>query len=358
MQSQAALTRRLFGAVSPGRTPRGGNGVNVLVSGIQPSGTLHLGNYVGMMRPALELARRYDAYYFIADYHALTTVQDGGRLRDLTYEVAATWLALGLDPDRVTLYRQSDVPEVCELAWILFSVTPKGLLNRAHAYKAAVDENRTRGLDPDSGVDMGLYTYPVLMTADILFAANDAVPLVPVGRDQKQHVEMADDIAGAFNAIYGPLLPRPEALIDERVMTIPGLDGRKMSKSYNNVVPILASPLEIRKAVRRIKTDSRRPEEPKDPEDDLIFQLFRHVAPQEAVHTMQERYRAGGIGYGEAKEELITALDRTFRDARDHYQQLVGDRGAIDRVLAWGAEDVRERGGRMLSRVRTAVKGR
>lgn len=332
--------------------------MNVLVSGIQPTGTLHLGNYFGMIRPALVLAQRYEAYYFIADYHALATVHDGGRLRDLTYEVAATWLALGLDPDRMTLYRQSDVPEVCELAWILFSVTPKGVLNRAHAYKAAVDENRNQGHDPDSGVNMGLYTYPVLMAADILIPGNDAVPMVPVGRDQKQHVEIADDIASAFNAIYGPILPLPEALTDEQVMTIPGLDGRKMSKSYNNVVPILASPEEIKKAVRRIKTDSRRPEEPKDPEEDLIFQLFRHVAPQDAVQTMHERYRAGGIGYGEAKEELINALDQTFRNAREHYQQIVADRDAIDRVLSKGAEKVRERGGRMLSRVREAVRGR
>jgi tryptophanyl-tRNA synthetase len=326
--------------------------MSIAVTGIKPTGAPHLGNYLGMIRPMLALAHRYEALYFIADYHALTLLRDGRRVSDLTYEVAATLLALGLDPALCALYRQSDVPEVCELAWILSCVTAKGLLNRAHAYKAVVDENRRQGHDPDAGVNMGLYTYPVLMTADILFPGAE---VVPIGLDQKQHVEIAGDIAGAFNAAYGPVLSIPQALIDTQVMTIPGVDGRKMSKSYNNAIPILAPPSLVRKAVMRIRTDSRRPDEPKDPETDLVFQLFRHVAPEDAVRSMRERYAAGGLGYGQAKEELVSVLDQTFCAARERYQEIAADRQELDRLLALGAESARERGSTILSRVRMAV---
>jgi tryptophanyl-tRNA synthetase len=322
------------------------------VTGIQPTGTPHLGNYLGMIRPALKLAQEYEALYFIADYHALTSVKDGAEVRRLSYEASATWLALGLDPARSILYRQSDVPEVCELAWVLSCVTPKGLLNRAHAYKAAVDENRRLDRDPDAGINTGLYNYPVLMAADILLPQGDAVP---VGLDQKQHLEMAADIAEAFNAIYGPILTVPQPIIDPAVMTIPGLDGRKMSKSYGNVIPILAPPDELRKAVMRIKTDSRRPEEPKDPDTDLIFQIFRHIAPEPAVQTMRAGYERGGLGYGQAKEELTLALDDVFRLPHERYVEILGDCATIDRILREGAERVRARGAEVLRSVREAV---
>ena len=326
--------------------------MSIAVTGIKPTGLPHLGNYLGMIKPALDLARDHEALYFIADYHALTVVRDGARVRALTYELAATLLALGLDTTRTALYRQSDVPQVCELAWILSCVTPKGLLNRAHAYKAAVDANRQQGREGDVGVSAGLYNYPILMAADILYPG---AQVVPVGRDQAQHVEIAADIAGAFNAAYGPTLTAPRALIDVRVMTIPGLDGRKMSKSYDNVIPLLESPTAVRRAVRRIVTDARPPEEPKDPETDVIFQLFRHIAPEEAVRAMREGYTRGGLGYGQAKEELIAALEQTFGPARARYQELVADRAAIDRVLRQGAERVRARGDVILARVRAVV---
>ena len=326
--------------------------MKLAVTGIKPTGTPHLGNYLGMIRPALELVGEHEAFYFIADYHALTSLTDGEQVRTLSYEVAATWLALGLDPARAALYRQSDVPEVCELAWILSCVTPKGLLNRAHAYKAAAEDNRRRERDPDAGVNAGLYSYPILMAADILFPGAEAVP---VGLDQKQHLEIADDIASAFNGIYGPILTIPEPIIDPRVMIIPGLDGRKMSKSYGNVIPILAAPDVLRKAVMRIRTDSRRPDEPKDPETDLIYQLYRQVAPESAVASMHARYQRGGLGYGQAKEELFTALDELFRTPRERYREILADRPAIDAILTAGAAKARARGASILARVREAV---
>jgi tryptophanyl-tRNA synthetase len=326
--------------------------MKVALTGIKPTGTPHLGNYLGMIRPALQLAETYQAFYFIADYHALTTVKDGEEMRRSTYEVAATWLALGLDPDRVTLYRQSDVPEVTELTWILSCVTPKGLMNRAHAYKAAVDENRERDRDPDAGVNMGLFNYPVLMAADILFPG---AHFVPVGQDQRQHLEMTQDIAQAFNATYGPVLTIPQATIDERVMTIPGLDGRKMSKSYDNVIPILAPAGDLRKTVMRIVTDSRPPEEPKDPQEDTIYRLYELVAPPADARSMAERYARGGLGYGQAKQELFEALDGTFGPARERFAQIMAGTDELDRIFADGADRVRERGTPILESVRRAV---
>jgi tryptophanyl-tRNA synthetase len=326
--------------------------MEVAVTGIKPTGSPHLGNYLGMMRPALSLAERYEALYFIADYHALTSLQDGSQVRRLSHEAAATWLAFGLDPQRAALYRQSDLPEVCELAWVLLCVTPKGLLNRAHAYKAAVEGNQSRGRDSDAGVSMGLFNYPVLMAADILYPGGQAVP---VGLDQKQHLEMADDIARAFNAAFGEILTVPDPIIDPHVMTIPGLDGRKMSKSYGNLIPVFAAPDEIRRAVMHIKTASRRSDEPKDPETDTIFSLYRHVAREADVITMRERYRRGGIGYAEAKEELIIALERMFCEPRRRYMQIAADVDYVESVLATGAERARERGSRIMEKVRRAI---
>ncbi|HYZ94039.1 MAG TPA: tryptophan--tRNA ligase [Actinomycetota bacterium] len=327
-------------------------GRKVALTGIQPSGTPHIGNYLGMIRPALELARDYDAYYFIADGHALTTVRDPQLLRDQTYEIAAVMLALGLDPERVVLYRQSDIREVFELAWILSSVTPKGLLNRAHAYKDAVAENEAAGRPADDGVSMGLFSYPVLMAADILIVDAN---VVPVGSDQRQHVEMARDMAEAFNRAYGEVFVLPEPLIDDSVATITGLDGRKMSKSYGNVIPIFGSPAEQRKLVKRIVTDSRPPEEPKDPETDNLFQIYASVAPPERVEAMRERYIAGGLGYGEVKEELAGILEDVFAAPRDRYDALMSDRTRIEEVLADGARRARQVTNAVTSRARKAV---
>ncbi len=324
----------------------------VALTGIQPSGTPHIGNYLGMIRPALDLARSYDAYYFLADEHALTTVRDPKVLREQTYEIAAVMLALGLDPERVVFYRQSDVREVFELAWILSCVTPKGLLNRAHAYKDVVTANEAAGRPPDDGVSMGLFGYPVLMAADILIVGAHAVP---VGSDQKQHVEMARDIAEAFNRTYGDVLVLPEPLIDQAVATITGLDGRKMSKSYDNVIPIFAPDAEQRKLVKRIVTDSRRPEEPKDPDTDNLFRIYEQFAPADRAEAMRKRYLEGGVGYGEVKEELADLLLERFAGPRGTFEALMGDRSRIDEVLAAGAGRAREVSRRVLGRVRQAV---
>lgn len=322
------------------------------VTGIKPTGIPHLGNYLGMYRPALELARDHLAFYFIADYHALTVEAPPAVRLELSHQVAATSLALGLDPSRAVLYRQSDLPEVCELAWILACVTPKGMLNRAHAYKAARDANLASGRDPDLGVNVGLFNYPVLMAADVLILQANAVP---VGQDQQQHLEILRDIAAAFNRRYGRLLTLPQAVIDARVATIPGLDGRKMSKSYGNVIPIFAEPAELRRLVMRIRTDSRAPAEPKDPETDPVFSLYRHLADADAVGGLQQRYNAGGVGYAEAKELLVEALEAALSEPRRRYAELWRDHALLEAVLSEGAAQARERAAPLLRAVRQAV---
>jgi len=324
----------------------------ITLTGIKPSGTPHIGNYLGMIKPALELAERYQALYFIADYHALTTVKDAATLRRLTYDDAATWLALGLDPKRVIFYRQSDIPEVMELTWVLACFTAKGLLNRAHAYKDAVDENIAAGLSPDEGINAGLFCYPVLMAADILLFGTH---FVPVGQDQKQHIEITRDIAQAFNKNYGDVFTLPEAVIQEEVMIIPGLDGRKMSKSYNNVIPMFAPPNQLRKAVMRIVTDSRKPEEPKDPDRDNVFAIYRHFASPEDAARVREKYLKGGLAYSEIKTQLYELLEQKFREARKRYEELMTDWGYLDEVLAYGAEKARKIAVPMMDRVRKAV---
>jgi tryptophanyl-tRNA synthetase len=324
----------------------------IALTGIKPSGTPHVGNYLGMIRPALELARHYQALYFIADYHALTTVRDGKEMKKLTYDVAATWLALGLDPEKVIFYRQSDIPEVMELTWILSCFTSKGLLNRAHAYKAAVDENLAIGVSPDEGINSGLYFYPVLMAADILLFNTN---FVPVGLDQKQHIEIARDIAQAFNSTYGNILTIPEAAIREEVMTIPGLDGRKMSKSYGNVIPMFAPANQLKKSVMRIVTDSRSPEEPKDPETDNVFAIYRHFVSEEDLERVRQRYLQGGMAYSEIKGELFERLEQTFGSARARYDEYMQDWGYLDQVLSKGAEKARKMAVPLLARIRKAV---
>ena len=324
----------------------------VALTGLKPSGTPHLGNYLGMLRPALDLVRDYDAYYFIADGHALTTVQKADELRELSYQAAATMVALGLDPEKVVFYRQSDVPQTFELAWILSCVTPKGLLNRAHAYKASVDENVAAGRTPDDGISMGLYGYPVLMAADILIVDSH---VVPVGSDQRQHVEIARDIAESFNRTFGDVLVLPEPLIEDSVATIGGLDGRKMSKSYGNVIPIFLTPKEQRKLVMRIVTDSRPPEEPKDPATDNLFRIFEHFGSGDDVASVRRRYASGGIGYGEVKTMLADALEARFEEPLATYEALMANRSQIDEMLAAGAARVGTVANEVLGRVRKAV---
>ncbi|MEA2173672.1 MAG: tryptophanyl-tRNA synthetase [Blastocatellia bacterium] len=322
------------------------------LTGIKPTGTPHIGNYLGAIKPAIELAQEYQALYFIADYHALTTVREGKRLNELTHEVACTWLALGLDPAKVVFYRQSDVPELFEFTWVLACFTPKGMLNRAHAYKAAVDKNIESGKPADDGINAGLFNYPVLMAADILLFGSH---LVPVGLDQKQHIEMTRDMAENFNKTYGDILVVPEGLINEEMMTMPGLDGRKMSKNYDNTIGIFLPSNQLRKRVMRIVTDSKTPDEPKDPDQDNVFAIYRYLAAKAEVEEMRRRYQAGGLAYSEAKQQLFELLDRTFSEARQKYNALIEDRAYVDRVLAEGALKARAIGGEMLRKVRKAV---
>jgi tryptophanyl-tRNA synthetase len=325
-----------------------------VLTGIKPTGTPHVGNLLGAIRPALRLVEQGGtAMYFIADYHALTTIHDAKELAQLTRQVAATWLAMGLDPERVTFYRQSDVPEVFELAWILACFTSKGWLNKGHAYKAMVDRNAAAGdVDPDAGINAGVYGYPVLMAADIL--AFD-IDLVPVGKDQVQHVEIARDIAQRVNHVYGAdVLRIPRAKLDDDAAIVPGIDGRKMSKSYDNTVPLFEPSDKLLKIIKRIATDSSPPEAPKDPETSTIFQIYRAVASAADSAALAERFRAG-IGWGDAKKALFDRLEAELGEARVRYNALIADPTALDAVLAAGAAKAQVIARGTLGRVRRAI---
>jgi tryptophanyl-tRNA synthetase len=324
----------------------------IALSGIKPTGTLHIGNYLGMIKPALDLIEKFQTLYFVADYHALTTLKDKNTLNLYVYDVAATLLALGLDTEKVIFFRQSDIPEIFELTWILNCFTPKGLLNRAHAYKAAVDANLSTGKQPDADINAGLYNYPVLMAADILLYGSH---FVPVGQDQRQHVEIARDIAISLNSTCGEILTVPEPLIQENVMTIPGIDGRKMSKNYNNTIPIFADAKALRKQVMRIVTDSKRPEDPKNPDECNVFNIFKYFASPEAIESRRKVYLKGGLAYSEMKQQLYELLNEFFGGRRDTYRQLLGDKNHLDRILSQGAEKARAMAGPVLKRVRRAV---
>jgi tryptophanyl-tRNA synthetase len=327
--------------------------MKVALTGIKPTGNLHIGNYIGAVKPALELAKAYDARYFIADYHALNIVKDAAELRGAIRGIAAGWLAAGLDPERVIFYRQSAVPETFELATILAAFTPKGLMNRAHAYKAAVRQNTEKGADGDAGVNMGLYTYPVLMAADILLFDAD---VVPVGRDQVQHVEMAQDIAGAVNFNYKrDLLKPPAAEVRDDAAVVPGLDGRKMSKSYGNTIPLFSTAAALRKAVMRIVTNSQGVDEPKDADSSQIFALYRYFASEDEQQALSARYRAGGMGWGDAKEELFRVMNRELQPMRERYDALIAGPEKLDRILADGAEKARAIASRTVGRLRKAI---
>ena len=312
----------------------------VYLTGITTTGTPHLGNYAGAIRPAIEASAdaNIDAFYFLADYHALIKCHEPERVRQSRLEVAASWLALGLDPERVTFYRQSDIPEIMELTWLLTCMTAKGLMNRAHAYKAVVQENLDSGeADPDKGITMGLFSYPILMSADILmFNAHK----VPVGRDQIQHLEMARDIAQRFNHHFGEHFVLPEAVVDDKTAVLAGLDGRKMSKSYNNTIPLFDTEKKFRKSIMKIKTNSLEPGEPKDPEGNTLFDIFRAFASDEQAAEMREHY-ANGIAWGEAKQLVFEHLNALLSEPRERYNELMADPQKIESALQTGAEKAR-----------------
>ncbi|TDK24338.1 tryptophan--tRNA ligase [Luteimonas aestuarii] len=312
-----------------------------ILTGITTSGTPHLGNYVGAIRPAIAASRapNTDSFYFLADLHSLIKAQDPARTQRSTLEIAATWLAAGLQPDKVWFYRQSDIPEITELTWLLTCVAGKGILNRAHAYKAAVDRNRADGEDDDAGVTAGLFMYPVLMAADILIFNADKVP---VGRDQVQHIEMARDFGQRFNHVYGrDYFTLPEAVVDDNVATLPGLDGRKMSKSYGNTIPLFAPTGELKKLVFSILTDSRAPGEPKDAEGSPLFQLYQAFASKEETAAFAQAY-ADGIGWGDAKQQVFARVEREIAPMRERYLALVARPGDIEDTLRDGARRLRE----------------
>lgn len=323
------------------------------LTGITTSGTPHLGNYVGSIRPSVRASMRSDveSFYFLADYHALIKIDDPARIQRSTLEIAASWLAAGLDPARVTFYRQSDVPEIPELTWLLTCVTGKGVLNRAHAYKASVDKNTLAGLDPDSDVTAGLFMYPVLMGADILMFNAERVP---VGRDQIQHIEMARDMAASFNHRYGDYFVPPQAEIEESVATLPGLDGRKMSKSYDNTIPLFSSREQLKKLIAGIKTDSRSPGEPKDPEGSALFQIYQAFASDAQTQALREAY-AAGIAWGDAKAILLDRIDQEVAPMRAAYEDLMAHPERIEALLLQGAAKARAIATPFMGRLRSAV---
>ena len=324
-----------------------------VLTGITTSGTPHLGNYVGAIRPAVRASRQpgVQSFYFLADYHALIKCDDPARVQRSTLEIAASWLAAGLDPEHVTFYRQSDIPEIPELTWLLTCVTGKGLLNRAHAYKAMLDKNAAAGADPDSDVTAGLFMYPVLMAADILmFKAHQ----VPVGRDQIQHIEMARDIAASFNHLYGEHLVPPEALIDDHVALLPGLDGRKMSKSYDNVIALFGPREQLRRQIMSIVTDSRAPGEPKDTEGSALYAIYRAFADDAEAADFARAF-ADGIGWGDAKQRLFERIDVEIAPMRQRYQHLMAHPGEVETLLRRGADKARALATPLMRELRQAV---
>ncbi|CAN7285329.1 tryptophan--tRNA ligase [Acidovorax sp. LjRoot194] len=323
------------------------------LTGITTTGTPHLGNFVGSIRPsvAASLSPNVQSFYFLADYHALIKCEDPVRIQRSTLEIAASWLAAGLNPDHVTFYRQSDIPEIPELNWLLSCVTGKGVLNRAHAYKASQDKNLAAGREADDGVTAGLFMYPVLMGADILmFKAHK----VPVGRDQIQHIEMARDMAASFNHLYGEHFVLPEAAIDDHVATLPGLDGRKMSKSYDNTIPLFSSRDQLKKLIGGILTDSRAPGEPKEVDGSALFQIYQAFATPEETEALRKAY-ADGIAWGDAKSTLLERVDQVIAPMRAQYEELIHNPARIEATLLAGAERARALATPFIRELRSAV---
>ncbi len=326
----------------------------ITLTGITPSGTPHIGNYIGAIKPAIAKQNgQKQSLYFIADYHSLIKLWEPQQRQQYVDEIAASWLALGLDPTQCCFYRQSDIPEILELTWILTSLTAKGLMNRAHAYKDAVAKNIDGGKkDLDNAITMGLYSYPILMAADILaFNASE----VPVGKDQIQHLEMARDIAARFNHVYGDTFSLPKAIVNDHNHTLPGLDGRKMSKSYHNTIPLFVDSKKLRKFIMKIKTNSQQPEESKSTEDCHLFQIYQAFATEKETQTIATRYQQGGLGWGEMKQILFEKIDAEIAPARHTYQQLINDKNLIDKTLAQGAANAREIATPLLAQVRKQI---
>lgn len=327
-----------------------------VLTGITTTGIPHLGNYVGAIRPAIRASQSQenDTFYFMADFHALIKCQDPDAVHESSQAIAATWLALGLDTDNATFYRQSDIPEIPQLMWLLNCVTAKGLMNRAHAYKASVDANLAEGEDADKAVTMGLFNYPVLMAADILmFNANQ----VPVGRDQIQHIEMARDIGQRFNHLFGKgeeLFVLPEFAVDDNVALLQGLDGRKMSKSYGNTIPLFLPEKQLQKSINKIVTNLQEPGEPKDPDTSTVFQIYQAFASAEQAAEMRQAY-AEGIGWGDAKKRLFALINEEIGEARERYNDLLARPADIEEILQKGAAKARAVSVPMLEKVREAV---
>lgn len=327
-----------------------------ILTGITTSGSPHIGNYVGAIRPAIEASNNSNnlSFYFLADYHALIKCQDPKAVHQSTFEIAASWLALGLEPEKVVFYRQSDIPQIPELCWMLNCVCAKGLMNRAHAYKAAVDDNLSKEDDPDLGVTMGLFSYPVLMAADILlFNANK----VPVGKDQIQHVEMARDMAQRFNHLFAkknPLLTLPEYQVDEEVAVLQGLDGRKMSKSYGNTIPLFSTEKQLQKHINRIKTNLLEPGEAKDPDTSAVFQIWTAFASQDQQQEMRQAF-VDGIAWGEAKKQLFGLINDQIGGARERYFELMDSPAYVEEVLQAGAAKARTYSEPLMEQARSAM---
>jgi tryptophanyl-tRNA synthetase len=312
----------------------------IVLTGIKPTGILHLGNLIGAVKPVIEMSKQAEkSFVFIADLHALNAIHDPALLRKYTTEIAAAFIALGLDTKKAVFFRQSDVPEVTQLSALIMNVTPKGMMNRAHSYKDSVQKNEAAGNDLDAGINMGLYTYPVLMAADILLYNAD---VVPVGKDQKQHLEFARDIAVSFNALYGETFKLPEPFIQDDTGIIPGLDGRKMSKSYGNQIPIFDEESELKKKVMRIITDSKLPNEPKDPDENTIFLLYKQFANDEQIQDLREKFVNGKIGYGDAKKLLFEVMNEKLTEPRAKYNELLKNPDELYRILDDGAKRARE----------------
>ena len=326
----------------------------IYLTGITTTGTPHIGNYVGAIRPGIEASKDVSTrhFYFLADYHSLAKNEDPDKIGQSTLEIAAAWLALGLDTEHAFFYRQSDIPEIPELTWILHGMTAKGLMNRAHSYKASVQSNIDSGnKDPDKGITMALYSYPILMAADILMFKSTKVP---VGQDQKQHVEMARDVAQRFNHHYGDVFVLPEAVIGENTAVLKGLDGRKMSKSYDNAIPLFANEKHLRKLVMKIKTNSLEPGEPKDTRDSTLFDIYKAFATDAEVRDIEKRY-AEGIAWGEMKQLLFEYINEHLRPAREEYERLLADPAVVEAELVKGANRAREIAGPYLDEIRHAI---
>ena len=324
-----------------------------VLTGITTSGTPHLGNYVGAIRPAIAASQdsSIESFFFLADYHALIKCQDPEAVHQSTLEIAAAWLALGLNPEQVVFYRQSDIPEIPELTWFLTCMTSKGLMNRSHAYKAAVQANQEAGDDDDLAITMGLFSYPTLMAADILmFNASD----IPVGRDQIQHVEMARDIAQRFNHHYGEHFVLPTAKVDDNVAVLQGLDGRKMSKSYNNTIPLFLTEKNLKKHINKIKTNLLEPGEPKDPADSAVFQLWQAFATEQQTADMRQQF-AEGIAWGEAKKQLFELINGQLTEPRERYNQLIESPAEVEKILQKGGERARQHSAVLIAKVRKSV---